>query len=105
MIPSTALQDAVTLLTVAIEAAGPDDLEALVEEFLEKDDGDLVVALVALARALCMATSKLVHVIDDKLDDTEADGLSEDQLRPMAIAVLRSYALAAANQPRIRQED
>src|SRR5688500_14193597 len=101
MIPSSALQDAVALLTVAIGAVGPDDLEALVEEFLAKDDGDLVVALVALSRALCMATSKLVNVIDDDLSDAEASALSEEELRPMAIAVLRRYALAAANQPGI----
>jgi hypothetical protein len=95
----------VTLLTVAIEAAGPDDLEGLVEEFLAKDDGDLVVALVALSRALCMATTTLVHVIDDDLTDEAAGDLSDDDLRPMAIAVLRRYALAAANQPAVPQDD
>ena len=105
MIQSTALQDAVTLLTVAIEAVGPDDLEALVEEFLNKDDGDLVLALVALSRSLCMVTSKLVQVIDDDLSDEEAGDLSEEDLRPMAIAVLRSYALAAAKQSDMRQAD
>ena len=105
MISSTALQDAVTLLTVAVEAAGPDDLEALVEEFLEKDDGALVLALLALSRSLCLATSKLVHVLDDDLSDDEAGGLSEDDLRPMAIAVLRSYALAAAKQSEVPQDD
>ena len=105
MIPSTALQDAVTLLTVAIEVVGPDDLEALVEEFREKDDGDLVLALVALSRSLCMVTSKLVHVIDDDLSDEEAGNLSEDDLRPMAIAVLRSYALAAAKQSDVPRAD
>ena len=103
MIPSTALQDAVTLLTVAIEAAGSDDLEGLVEEFLEKDDEDLVLALVALSRSLCMVTSKLVHVIDDDLSNDEAGDLSEDDLRLTAIAVLRSYALAAAKHSDVPQ--
>ena len=93
-----------TLLTVAMEAVSPDDLEALVEEFLEKDDGDLVLALVALSRSLCLTTSKLVHVIDH-LSDDEARDLSETDLRPMAIAVLQSYALAAANQSQVPQHD
>ena len=94
-----------TLRTVAIEATGPADLEALVQEFLEKDDVDLVLALVALSRSLCLATSKLVQVLDEDLSDDQAETLSEDDLRPMAATVLRSYALAAATHSDVPQDD
>ena len=94
-IPSTALQDAVALLTVAMAANDEVELDALIAEFLEKNDGDLVLALVALGRSLCMATAKLAHAVDG-LSDDEIDTLTEDDLLPMALSVLRSYANAAA---------
>ena len=92
-------------VTVAIQAERSDDLEALVEEFLEKDDGGLVLALVALSRSLCLATSKLVHVLDEDLSDEAAEHLSEGELRPTAVALLRKYALAAAMQSDAPKDD
>ena len=104
-IPSTALQDAVALMTVAMAANDEVELDALVAEFLEKDDGDLVLALVALGRSLCMATAKLIHAVDG-LSDDEIDTLTEDDLLPMALSVVRSYANAAARAAEgLKQDD
>jgi hypothetical protein len=59
MIPSTSLQDAAALLTVAMDVSAPDEVRALIAEFRLKDDSDeLVLAIVALCRSLCMATQR-----------------------------------------------
>ena len=91
----TALQDAVALLTAAMDASG-DDLAALVAELHEKGDPDLLHAVIALCRSLCLATARLIHVVDDSLTDDEALLLSDDDLLPMAMQVVRRYASAAA---------
>ena len=91
----TALQDAVALLTAAMDASG-DDLTALVAELHEKGDPDLLHAVIALCRSLCLATARLIHVVDDSLTDDEALLLSDDDLLPMAMQVVRRYASAAA---------
>ena len=97
MIPSTALQDAAALLTVAMEATNDDELHALVAEFRAKDDSDaLMLAIVALCRALCLTTSRMIHVFEDTLTDAESAGLTEDELLPIAIEVVRTYATSAA---------
>lgn len=99
MIPSTALQDAVALLTVAMHA-DPDELDGLIDELTAKGGGDpseLLHAVVGLCRSLCLATSRMVHVVDDHLSDTEAMGLSDDDLLPIALEVVRRYAHAAAS--------
>ena len=83
VIPTTALQDAVALLTVAVDAADDHELQALVDEFRSKDDSDeLLLAVVALCRSLCLAVSKMVHVVDDELSNGQADALTEDELLP-----------------------
>jgi hypothetical protein len=92
---STALQDAVALLTAAMDASG-DDLAALVAELREEGDPDLLHAVIALCRSLCLATARLIHVVDDSLTDDEALLLSDDDLLPMAMQVVRRYASAAA---------
>ena len=75
----------------------PDDLRALVVEFRENDPSDeLMLAVVALCRSLCLATAKVIHVLDDDLSDEQADALTEDELRHVAMQVVRTYATAAA---------
>jgi hypothetical protein len=97
VVPSTALQNAVALLTVAMHADETDELARLIEQFHGEDDSDeLMLAVVALCRSLCFATSKLIHVIDDTLTDDEANALTDDELFPVALGVVRSYAGAAA---------
>jgi hypothetical protein len=97
MIPSTVLQDAIALLTVAMNTDEPSELEELVAEFQAKDRSDqLLIAVVALCRSLCLATSKMIHVVDDALSDHQADALTEDDLLPVAMDVIRQYAHAAA---------
>lgn len=97
MIPSTALQDAAALLTVAMDVDRPDDLKSLIAEFREKSDSDdLMLAVVALCRSLCLATSKVIHVLDDQLTDEEGDALTDEDLLGVAMRVVRSYATAAA---------
>lgn len=82
-----------------MEATDDDELRALLLEFRAKDDSDaLTLALVALSRSLCLATSKLIHVLEDTLTTSEADNLSEDELMPIALEVVRSYAMTAANR-------
>lgn len=97
MIPPTALQNAVALLTVAMHADHTDELASLIEEYRSTDDSDgLLLAVVALCRSLCLATSKLIHVVDEKLSDAEAHALTDDDLLAVALGVVRSYASAAA---------
>lgn len=97
MIPTSALQDAAALLTVAMDVDGYDELRALVAEFQEKDDSDqLLLALVALCRSLCLATSKVLHALDDDLTVEQLDALSDEDLLPVAMQVVRLYATAAA---------
>ena len=97
MIPSTVLQDAIALLTVAMNTDEPSELEELVAEFQAKDRSDqLLIAVVALCRSLCLATSKMIHVVDDALSDQQANALTEDDLLPVAMDVIRQYAHAAA---------
>ena len=105
MIPSTSLQDAVALLTVAIDARDDDELHAMVTEFRRADHSDeLLLAVVALCRSLCLAVSKMVHVVDDELSNGQADALTEDELLPMALHVIRSYGTAAAHHAERRQD-
>jgi hypothetical protein len=97
VVPPTTLQNAAALLTVAMHAQDADELRSLIQEFRAKDDSDdLMVAVLALCRSLCFATSKLIHVIDEHLSDEEADALSEDELFSVALGVVRTYATAAA---------
>lgn len=99
MVPPTALQNAVALLTVAMHAADTDELASLIREFRDKDDSEeLMLAVVALCRSLCLATSKLIHVIDDHLTDAQADDLTNDELLPVALSVVRGYASTAAQE-------
>ena len=73
MIPSTVLQEAVALLTVAMDAKHTSDLRALVAEYQARDDPEeLLLAVVGLCRSLCLASSKLIHTLDDALTDAEA---------------------------------
>ncbi len=91
------MQDAAALLTVAMDVDRYEDLKALVAEFHEKDESDqLMLAVVALCRALCLATSKVINVLDEELTDQEADALTDEDLLPVAMRVVRSYATAAA---------
>ena len=97
VVPSTVLQDAVALLTIAMDATDHDELRQLVAEFREKDGSDeLMLAVVALCRSLCLVTSKVIHTLDDSLSDAQADALTDDELMPMAMEVVRSYAASAA---------
>ena len=99
MIASTSLQDAAALLTVAMDVSAPDELRGLVAEFREKDDSDeLLLAVVALCRSLCIANATLVHVLEDELTDVQAGRLTDDELLPMAMQVVRTYAYQAARQ-------
>ena len=97
MITSTVLQDAIALLTVAMNTDEPAELEELVAEFQAKNGSDqLLIAVVALCRSLCLATSKMIHVVDDALNDQQANALTDDELLPVAMDVIRQYAHAAA---------
>jgi hypothetical protein len=97
MIASTALQDAIALVTVAMNASADDELRVLVDEFQNKDNIDeLLLAVVSLCRSLCIATSTLVHVLDDHLTDDQAAQLSDDELVPVAMSIIRGYANTAA---------
>ena len=97
VIPSTALQDAVALITSSLGTDGGEELEALVAEFRVKDGADdLLLAVVALCRSLCLATSKVINVLDNHLSDDEAAELSEAELLPVALDVVRQYAVSAA---------
>lgn len=97
MIASTSLQDAAALLTVAMDVTATDELRDLVAEFRRKDDTDeLMLAVVALCRSLCMATSRLAHVLDEDLSDAQAAELTDADLLPIAMQVVQSYATAAA---------
>jgi len=99
VIAPTALQNAVALLTVSMHADDTDELAALIQEYRAKDDSDeLMLAVVALCRSLCFATSRLVHVVDEALSDAEADALTDDELLPVALGVVRSYAGTAARR-------
>jgi hypothetical protein len=99
MIASTSLQDAAALLTVAMDVSAHDELRDLVAEFRQKDDSDeLLLAVVALCRSLCIANSTLMHVLDDELTNAQAVRLTDDELLPMAMQVVRTYAQQAARQ-------
>ena len=93
---STAQQDAVALLTLAMHAEDT-ELEALIDEFARKGSSDeLLRAVVGLCRSLCLVTSRMVHVVDDHLTNEQALELTNDELLPMAMEVVRRYANAAA---------
>ena len=78
----------------------PDELRALIAEFRGKDESDeLMLAMVALCRSLCFATSKVIHVLDDDLTNEQGDTLTIDDLLPVAMQVVRRYATAAAVVP------
>ena len=99
MIASTSLQDAAALLTVAMDVSAHDELRGLVAEFRQKDDSDeLLLAVVALCRSLCIANATLLHVLDDELTNAQAGRLTDDDLLPMAMQVVRTYAYQAARQ-------
>jgi hypothetical protein len=103
--PSSAIQDASALLTLAVDAQHPDELEDLVREFVGvRPPEELVTALLAMARSLCFVTARLVHTIDDLLSDDEAIALSEDEVLPVAMAVVRAYAQSVAESSQERQE-
>ena len=75
----------------------PDDLRALIAEFRAKDPSDeLMLAVVALCRSLCFATSKVIHVLDHQLTSEQGGALTVDDLLPVAMQVVRRYATAAA---------
>ena len=93
---STAQQDAVSLLTLAMHAEDH-ELDELIEEFAaEGETDDLLRAVVQLCRSLCLVTSRMVHVVDDELTNQQAFELTHDELLPMAMEVVRRYANAAA---------
>ena len=97
VIPSTALQDAVALLTAAMDVENPDQLDGLISEFGQRvDSDDLLLAVVGLCRSLCLVTSKLIHVIDESLTDAQANALGDDDLLAVAMQVVRRYATSAA---------
>ena len=99
MIASTSLQDAAALLTVAMDVSAHDELRTLVAEFRQKDDSDeLLLAVVALCRSLCIANASLIHVLEDNLTDAQAGQLTDDDLLPMAMQVVRTYGHQAARQ-------
>jgi hypothetical protein len=91
-----ALREAVALLT---SAAGPEnELDALVDRALaEQQARDLLLALVTLGRSLCYTTARLVHVIDDDLSDVAAADLTDETVRPAAMAVLQAYGRHVAS--------
>ena len=96
MTPSTAHQDAVALLTLAMHAEDV-ELDALIREHTSEGESDeLLRAVVELCRSLCLATSRMIHVVDADLTDRQAFELSNDELLPMAMEVVRRYANAAA---------
>ncbi len=83
-----------------------DELEALVAEFRAKDGSDdLLLAVVALCRSLCLATSKVINVLDHDLSSRQADDLTEDELLPVALEVVRKYAMSAAYNAQTRDDD
>ena len=90
--PTTALQDAVALLTVSMHAGG-EELDQLVAEFQAKGRTDeLLVAVVLLCRSLCFTTARLVHALDGELTDEQIVELTEIEAREAALEVLRAYA-------------
>lgn len=96
--PSSALQDAVAMLTLAMHKESS-ELDEVIDEFLAKAaPDDLLRAVVGLCRSLCLATSRMVHVIDDELTTREGDALTNDELLPVALEVVRRYAQAAAHR-------
>jgi hypothetical protein len=106
MIPSTALQDAIALLTVAMNTSADDDLRALIDEFREKDEGsDLMLALVSLCRSLCITSASLVHVLDGHVSDAAAEQLTDDDVVPTGMLIIRSFASAAARASESRLSD
>ena len=94
------------LLTSSLGADASDELEELVAEFTAKDGSEhLLLAMVALCRSLCLATSKVINVIDHHLSDGQAHDLSEEDLLPMALAVVRQYAMSAAQNAEHQPDD
>jgi hypothetical protein len=90
-VPTTALQDAVALLTVSMHAGG-DELDQLVQEFQAKGrSNELLLAVVALCRSLCFTTARLVHALDDELTAEEVVELTDADVREAALEVLRVY--------------
>ena len=82
-----------------MNVSADDELRALVDEFRNKDTSDeIVLALVALCRSLCIASATLVHVLDDQLTDEQAAQLTDDDLLPVAMSIVRSYATTAARR-------
>ena len=93
---SSTQQDAIALLTLAMHAED-DELDALIEELAANGNSDVLLrAVVGLCRSLCLVTSRMVHVVDDHLTNAQALELTNDQLLPMAMEVVRRYANAAA---------
>ena len=60
--------------------------------------GDILLAVVSLCRSLCIGTATLVHVVDDHLTDAQAAQLTDDDLLPVAMSIIRSYATTAARR-------
>ena len=83
-----------------------EELDELIGEFSQKAGADeLLRAVVALCRSLCMTTSQLVHTIDGDLTNPEVFGLTDDDLLPVAMEVIRAYGNAAARDAEERAAD
>jgi hypothetical protein len=95
-VPTTALEDAVALLTVAMHAGGS-ELDELVAEFQSKGRSDeLLLAVVALCRSLCLATARMVHALDDHLTNEQALDLTDAEVHAAAVEIVRAYARSVA---------
>jgi hypothetical protein len=91
-VPTSALQDAVALLTVAMHAGGA-ELEDLVAELQAKGrSNELLLAMIALCRSLCLTTARLAHALEDQLTDAEVLDLTDAEVRAAALEVVRAYA-------------
>ena len=95
-VPTTALEDAIALLTVAMHAGGQ-ELRDLVDEFEAKGRTDeLLLAVVALCRSLIFTTARLVHALEDDLTSEEVLDLTDAEVNAAALEIVRSYARSIA---------
>ena len=99
MTPTTPQQDAVALLTVAMNQIAGDELPTLVDEFLAKDNRDeIVLALVSLCRSLCISGATLVLMVDNRPSDEHAKPVTDTEVLDVAMAIVRTYATKAARR-------
>jgi hypothetical protein len=61
--------------------------------------------MVALCRSLCLATSKVINVLDNDLSNRQAHDLREEELLPMALDVVRQHAMSAAQSAERQPDD